>query len=186
VYQAAFGYMMYIYSDPAAHVGKHEDGPSRPDIHVMIMAFLPFLEVNLVLFLNNTWPPTRLYPTAFVSILTIVHYHYVVWFSSSNYPLLSFAGPFESVLIALILVVVGLRAFTQLVTTGSIRRPLLGSGTSLMPSADEDFVMAFCRRPGERSGNHQHARDTYLFSIYWSNRARGHGAARGRRGRSPA
>jgi hypothetical protein len=92
------------------------------------------------------WGRKRLYPTAFCSMLNLIHYHYVLWFSNSQYPLISFFhGAIETGLLSVIAVTIGLRVFAQLASTGEVRGPLLGHAATWSLPPEEDFSLTILR-----------------------------------------
>ena len=79
-------------------------------------------------------------------MLTLVHFHSVLWFSPSSYPLLNYVSCiFDSMLLLMILVAFSLNILTQLLLEGSVTRLFVGHAASLMPKWDEDFSSALLR-----------------------------------------
>ena len=96
--------------------------------------------------INQKWSNQRLIPSAIISLIGLTHFHAVLWFSKSSYPLLNYMPClFESLLLSFIILAVFLNALTQLVTEGSITRPLFGHHSVLLPKWDEDFSIALLR-----------------------------------------
>ena len=92
------------------------------------------------------WVNQRLIPTTICGILTLVHFHYVLFFSPTPYPLINYLPSLlESVLLIIILLTVSLHVLTQLLLEGRITRPLLGHSRTLSPNWDEDFAVALLR-----------------------------------------
>jgi hypothetical protein len=95
---------------------------------------------------RKKWSRQRLIPTGITTILTLVHFYSVLWFSPSSYPLLNYMTCiFESFLASVTLLTVSLNALTQLLLEGVITRPLFGYATTLLPKWDEDFSMVLIR-----------------------------------------
>ncbi|VDB82846.1 unnamed protein product [Peniophora sp. CBMAI 1063] len=145
-----FGYafLLHIYSAPMTHTVKEEGLPSRPDVHVLFVIMLPLLQLALLhaIGVNKRWASQRLIPTAFCSLLSLVHFHAVVWRDPSRYPLLNYMScVFETLLLAVILITFSLNAFTQLATEGGVSRLLFGHADALMPRPDEDFSVVLLR-----------------------------------------
>ncbi|KAF8136661.1 hypothetical protein EV363DRAFT_1429023 [Boletus edulis] len=133
-----FGYafLLHIYSSPITHGTKLQDLPSRPDKHVVFTIILPLLQ----------WSNHRLIPSAFVSIIALIHFHWVLWFSDTTYPLLNYMPClFESILLFVTFLAIFLTAFTQIVAEGTVSRPLFGHHAVLLPRLDEDFSIALLR-----------------------------------------
>lgn len=96
--------------------------------------------------IKQSWSHHRLVPSAFVSIIALVHFHWVLWFSDATYPLLNYMPClFESILLSITLLAIFLNAFTQILTEGSLSRPLFGHRAALLPRLDEDFSIALLR-----------------------------------------
>ncbi|KAH7914036.1 hypothetical protein BJ138DRAFT_1001063 [Hygrophoropsis aurantiaca] len=145
-----FGYafLLHIYSSPMTHDHKLEDSKSRPDKHVVFTIMLPLLQLTLIhiMGIKQRWSNHRFIPSAFVGILGLLHYHTVLWFSDSSYPLLNYMPClFESILVGITLLAIFLNILTQLVTEGSVTRPLFGHQATLLPKWDEDFSVAVLR-----------------------------------------
>jgi hypothetical protein len=95
---------------------------------------------------RQSWSNQRLVPTTICSVLTLVHFHFVLWFSPSSYPLLNYVSCiFESLLLLVILVTFSLNLLAQLLLEGSITRLFIGHAASLMPRWDEDFSIVLLR-----------------------------------------
>ena len=95
---------------------------------------------------KQSWSNKRLIPTTFCSVLTLAHFHWVIWFSPSSYPLLNYVSCiFESLLLLVIVVAFSLNILTQLLLEGSITRLFIGHPASLMPKWDEDFSIVLLR-----------------------------------------
>jgi hypothetical protein len=95
---------------------------------------------------KQCWSNKRLIPTTICLVLELVHFHWVLWFSSSSYPLLNYVSCiFESSLLLVILVAFSLNILTQLLLEGSITRIFVGHATSLMPKWDEDISIVLLR-----------------------------------------
>ncbi|KAH0827116.1 hypothetical protein J3R83DRAFT_4804 [Lanmaoa asiatica] len=145
-----FGYafLLHIYSSPMTHGTKLQGLPSRPDKHVVFTIILPLLQLTLLhcLGIKQTWSNHRLVPSAFVSITALVHFHWVLWFSDSTYPLLNYMPClFESLLLSVTFLAVFLNGLTQILAEGSVSRPLFGHHAALLPRLDEDFSIALLR-----------------------------------------
>ncbi|KIJ69205.1 hypothetical protein HYDPIDRAFT_172656 [Hydnomerulius pinastri MD-312] len=145
-----FGYafLLHIYSSPMTHGTKLEGYPSRPDKHVLFTIILPLLQLAIIhcLGIRQKWSNHRLVPSAFVSILALIHFHAVLWFSDSSYPLLNYMPClFESILLSVTILAMFLNVLTQVVTEGSVTRPLFGHHSALLPKWDEDFSIALLR-----------------------------------------
>lgn len=145
-----FGYafLLHIYSSPMTHSNKLEGLPSRPDKHIVFTIMLPLLHLTIVhcAGINQKWSNQRLIPSAIISLIGLTHFHAVLWFSKSSYPLLNYMPClFESLLLSFIILAVFLNALTQLVTEGSITRRLFGHHSVLLPKWDEDFSIALLR-----------------------------------------
>jgi len=96
--------------------------------------------------IKQTWSSHRFLPSAFVSLLGLVHFHSVVWTSDSTYPLLNFVPClFESSLLGVIFLALFLNVFTQIITEGHVSRVLFGHQAALLPKWDEDFSVALLR-----------------------------------------
>ena len=95
---------------------------------------------------KQNWSNQRLVPTTICSVLTLAHFHWVLWFSQSSYPLLNYVScVFESLLLLVIMVAFSLNILTQLLLEGSITRLFIGHATSLVPKWDEDFSIVLFR-----------------------------------------
>ncbi|EPQ57762.1 hypothetical protein GLOTRDRAFT_136638 [Gloeophyllum trabeum ATCC 11539] len=161
-----FGYafLLHIYSSPLTHTKKPLGLPSRPDAHVVITIILPLLQVPFsgydhwcllnafqvvlihALGIKQRWARQRLAPTTLCALLTLAHFHWVLWFSEKPYPLLNYLPcVLESTLAAITLLTVALNALTQLLLEGAVTRPLFGHAAALLPRWDEDFSVALLR-----------------------------------------
>src|SRR5882762_2423141 len=95
---------------------------------------------------SQRWSHQRLVPTSITSILSLIHFHAVLWLSPSSYPLLNYLPClFETGLAAVTLLAITLNALTQLLLEGSITRPLFGHQATLRPKWDEDFSIVLLR-----------------------------------------
>ena len=95
---------------------------------------------------KQSWSNQRLIPTTICSMLTLIHFHSVLWFSPTSYPLLNYVSCiFDSTLILVILVAFSLNILTQLLLEGSVTRLFVGHAASLMPKWDEDFSSVLLR-----------------------------------------
>jgi hypothetical protein len=99
-----------------------------------------------ILGVKKTWSRQRLVPTGIATLLSLVHFYSVLWFSPSSYPLLNYMTCiFESFLASVTILTISLNALTQLLLEGVISRPLFGYATTLLPKWDEDFSMVLIR-----------------------------------------
>ena len=95
---------------------------------------------------RQSWSNKRLIPTTICSVMTLTHFHWVLWLSPSSYPLLNYVSCiFESLLLLVIIVAFSLNILTQLLLEGSITRLFIGHTASLMPKWDEDFSIILLR-----------------------------------------
>ena len=95
---------------------------------------------------KQSWSSQRLIPTTICSVLTLGHFHFVLWSSPSSYPLLNYVSCiFESLLLLVILLAFTLNILTQLLLEGSITHLFIGHPASLMPKWDEDFSIVLLR-----------------------------------------
>ncbi|KAG9318745.1 hypothetical protein JVU11DRAFT_844 [Chiua virens] len=145
-----FGYafLLHIYSSPMTHDSKLDGLPSRPDKHVVFTIILPLLQLSIVhcIGIKQAWSNHRLIPSALISVIALVHFHWVLWFSESTYPLLNYMPClFESILLAVTLLAIFLNALTQILAEGSVSRPLFGHHAAILPRLDEDFSVALLR-----------------------------------------
>ncbi|PCH37637.1 hypothetical protein WOLCODRAFT_95538 [Wolfiporia cocos MD-104 SS10] len=127
----AFSFQLHIYASSTTHTSKFPGAPSRPSNHVIVTILVPLLQVTLLHALELLPPRrrNRLYPTAFCSLLTLAHFHALVWTRPHAYPLTNFFPCVtESTLLAVILLSLGLGALTQLLTEGRVRRWLPAGG----------------------------------------------------------
>lgn len=127
---------------------KKEDEPlSRPNPHIIITILLPLLQLITMhcLEIKSHWSKYRFPLSAASGLFAILHFHYVVWFSSIPYPLTTYAARIvETIMLSIIAVTVALNALTQLFTEGALIRPLFGH-SAIMPRLDEDFNHALFR-----------------------------------------
>lgn len=145
-----FGYafLLHIYSSPMTHSNKLEGLASRPDKHVVLIILLPLLHLAIVhcLGIKQKWSNHRLIPSAVVTLLGLIHFHAVLWFSRSSYPLLNYMPClFETLLLSFIILAVFLNGLAQFVTEGSITQPLFGHHSVLLPKWEEDFAIVLLR-----------------------------------------
>ncbi|KAH9180438.1 hypothetical protein EDB89DRAFT_2110552 [Lactarius sanguifluus] len=145
-----FGYafMLHFYSSPLTHLVKPEGLPSRPDVNVIFTLLVPLFQLSMIHFIGvkQSWSNQRLIPTTICSMLTLIHFHSVLWFSPTSYPLLNYVSCiFDSMLLLMILVAFSLNILTQLLLEGSVTRLFVGHAASLMPKWDEDFSSALLR-----------------------------------------
>lgn len=95
---------------------------------------------------KQTWGRKRLIPTTIVGVLSLVHFHLVVWCFPSSYPLPNIVPNFvESFLLFVTFVTCALNALTQLLMNGTITKPLVGHAATLIPKWDEDFSVVLFR-----------------------------------------
>ncbi|KAF8275143.1 hypothetical protein EI94DRAFT_1712450 [Lactarius quietus] len=145
-----FGYsfMLHFYASPLTHLVKPEGLPSRPDVNVIFTLFVPLFQLSMIHFIGvkQSWSNQRLIPTTICSMLTLIHFHSVLWFSPTSYPLLNYVSCiFDSMLILVILVAFSLNILTQLLLEGSVTRLFVGHTAALMPKWDEDFSSVLLR-----------------------------------------
>lgn len=96
--------------------------------------------------MKKSWARLRLIPTTFCSLLSLIHFHAVIWTAPTLYPLTNFFScVVESMLVCLIAFSLLLNVITQLLLEGAITRPLFGHVDTLMPKMDEDFGVALVR-----------------------------------------
>lgn len=95
---------------------------------------------------KKSWGRKRLIPTTIVGVLSLVHFHLVVWCFPSSYPLPNIVPNFvESFLLFVTAVTCTLNALSQLLVNGAITRPLVGHTATLLPKWDEDFSVVLFR-----------------------------------------
>jgi hypothetical protein len=95
---------------------------------------------------KQSWSNQRLIPTTICAMLTLIHFHTVLWFSPTSYPLLNYVSCiFDSMLLLVVLVAFSLNILTQLLLEGSVTRLFVGHAASLMPKWDEDFSSVLLR-----------------------------------------
>ncbi|KAI0273512.1 hypothetical protein BC834DRAFT_854155 [Gloeopeniophorella convolvens] len=145
-----FGYsfMLHFYSSPLTHLVKPEGLPSRPDVNVVFTILMPLFQLTMIhlIGIKQSWSNQRLIPTTICSVLTLIHFHSVLWSSPLSYPLLNYMSCiFDTLLLIVILVAFLLNILTQLLLEGSINRPFVGHAASLMPKWDEDFSIVLLR-----------------------------------------
>ncbi|KII88186.1 hypothetical protein PLICRDRAFT_161069 [Plicaturopsis crispa FD-325 SS-3] len=145
-----FGYafMLHIYSSPMTHANKGQGMASRPDKHVVVTILLPLLQLTVMHFLGvkQRWSRQRLIPSAIIGLTALTHFHTVVWFSKSSYPLLNYMPCiFETSLLLITLITISLNALTQVLLEGAVTRPLFGHQATLLPKLDEDFSVVLIR-----------------------------------------
>ncbi|KAH9981408.1 hypothetical protein BGW80DRAFT_1434569 [Lactifluus volemus] len=145
-----FGYsfLLHFYSSTLTHQVKPEGLPSRPDVNVIFTIFMPLFQLSMIHFLGakQSWSSQRLIPTTICSVLTLAHFHFVLWSSPSSYPLLNYVTCiFESLLLLVILLAFTLNVLTQLLLEGSITHLFIGHAPSLMPKWDDDFSIVLLR-----------------------------------------
>lgn len=143
-----YAFLLHTYSSPMTHWIKLEGSTSRPDKHVVFTILLPLLQLVIIhlIGIKQDWSSHRLFPSAFVSLLALAHFHSVLWLSDSSYPLLNYVPClFESTLLAVVFLAIFLNVFTQIVTEGTVSRLLFGHQAALLPQWDEDFSVALLR-----------------------------------------
>ncbi|EKM60735.1 uncharacterized protein PHACADRAFT_246840 [Phanerochaete carnosa HHB-10118-sp] len=145
-----FGYsfVLYVYASPMTHIHKSRGLASRPDVHVLITMMLPLLQLTMThcLEVKKSWGRKRLIPTTIVGILSLIHFHLVVWCFPSSYPLPNIVPNFvESFLLFITIVTTALNAMTQLLMNGTITKPLVGHAATLVPKWEEDFSVVLFR-----------------------------------------
>lgn len=95
---------------------------------------------------KQRWARQRLVPTTFCSILSLAHFHLVMWFYPASYPLPTMVPNIvESLLLLVTTTTCALNALTQLLLNGAITNPMFGHTASLMPKWDEDFSVVLFR-----------------------------------------
>jgi hypothetical protein len=110
--------------------------------------WLTLSQLSMIHFIGakQSWSNQRLIPTTICSVLTLAHFHWILWFSQSSYPLLNYVScVFESLLLLVIIVAFSLNILTQLLLEGSVTRLFIGHAISLMPKWDEDFSIVLFR-----------------------------------------
>ncbi|KZP08714.1 hypothetical protein FIBSPDRAFT_760914 [Athelia psychrophila] len=145
-----FGYAfsLHIYSWPSTHVAEMPGMSSRPDKHIIFTLIMPLLQLTMIHFLGikQRWAQQRLIPTTIVSSLALLHFFVVLWTSPTSYPLLNYLPCiFESGLLCITLLALGLNVLTQILLEGTVTRPLFGHQETLMPKWDEDFSIVLLR-----------------------------------------
>ena len=133
--------------ETASHPTKEGEESTRPDIHVVITVFLPLLQLIVMhtLEIQRRWTRYRLAFSTANGLCALLHFHYVVWRAPTPFPLTTYAARVvESAMLALIALTVTLNALTQLLSEGTLARPLFAH-TALLPKPDEDFNVALFR-----------------------------------------
>ncbi|KAI0748740.1 hypothetical protein C8Q80DRAFT_1173378 [Daedaleopsis nitida] len=143
-----FAFAFQLYFESASHLPpKESELPSRPSPHTIITIMLPLLQLTGLhcLEIKSAWSRYRFALSAAAGTLSVLHFHYVFWFSSTPYPLTTYAARVvETIMISIISVTVALNALTQLLTEGAIVRPLFAHA-AIMPRSDEDYNYALFR-----------------------------------------
>ncbi|KAH8099653.1 hypothetical protein BXZ70DRAFT_942746 [Cristinia sonorae] len=145
----AYSFILYIYASPAMHVKQSLDGGNtRPDKQIIVTLILPLASLMMThcMEVKQKWARMRLVPTTIIGVLSLVHFHAVMWFFPSPYPLPNYIpNVVESILAFVTFTTCTLNALTQLLLTGAITKPLFGHTESLMPKWDEDFTVVMFR-----------------------------------------
>lgn len=105
-------------------------------------------QLTMVHFLGikKRWSRQRLVPTTICSLLTLLHFNFVLFTRPSSYPLLNYLPSLlETLLLIVTLLTCALNVLTQLLLEGEVRRPLFGHSRSLAPKWDEDFSVVLLR-----------------------------------------
>lgn len=96
--------------------------------------------------IKQTWSRQRLVPTSISAILSLIHFHTVLWLSPLSYPLLNYMPCIVDSLLALVtLLTLVLNTLTQLLLQGAVTQPLFRHTASLAPRWDEDFAIVLLR-----------------------------------------
>ncbi|KAF8517501.1 hypothetical protein BU17DRAFT_49653 [Hysterangium stoloniferum] len=146
-----FGYafLLHIYSSPFTHqVKPGNQGHTRPDQHVLVTIIIPLLQLTIIqsVSIRQKWAHQRLIPTMICGIITLVHFHYVLFFSSKPYPIVNYLPSLlESLLLVIITLTVSLHVLTQLLLEGHVNGPILGHSRAFAIRWDEDFAVALLR-----------------------------------------
>ncbi|KAH9848914.1 hypothetical protein C2E23DRAFT_842094 [Lenzites betulinus] len=143
----AFAFQLYMCSAAHPYPQKDAQTPSRPDVHVIITVMLPLIQLTIMhcLEVKRRWTQYRLTISTAISLVALLHFHLIVWVSPPAYPITTFAARMvESVMLVVIGFSVGLNAFTQLLFSGTISRPIFGH-SAILPRPDEDFNVALFR-----------------------------------------
>ncbi|KAG1762656.1 hypothetical protein EDD22DRAFT_890747 [Suillus occidentalis] len=129
-----YAFLLHTYSSPVTHWITTEGSTSRPDKHVVFTILLPLLQLAIIhlIGIKQDWSSHRLFPSAFVSFLTLTHFHSVLWLSDSSYPLLSYVPClFESTLLAIVFLALFLNVLHPTRHRGhSLARPIRASSCS--------------------------------------------------------
>ncbi|KAL4248858.1 hypothetical protein ABKN59_003979 [Abortiporus biennis] len=144
----AYTFILYLYGSPITHTEKFKGAPARPDKQIIIAVMLPLFQLCLThtMEVKQRWARYRLIPTSITSILSLIHFHLVLWVYPSSYPLPNYLpNLIESFLAATTVITISLNALTQLLLTGRIDKPLFGHQASLMPKLEEEFSTALFR-----------------------------------------
>lgn len=95
---------------------------------------------------KQRWSQHRLVPTTITSTLSLLHFYVVLWISPKSYPLLNYLPCiFESGLLCVTLLALGLNLMTQILLEGRVSRALFGHRETLLPGWDEDFAIVLLR-----------------------------------------
>ncbi|KAI1791748.1 hypothetical protein LXA43DRAFT_888675 [Ganoderma leucocontextum] len=142
-----FAFAFQLYVETASHPTKEGEESTRPNTHFIVTIILPLLHLTVMhcLEIQRRWSHWRLALSTVNGLLALLHFHYVLWFSPTPFPLTTYAARVvESAMFSIIALTVALNALTQLLSEGSISRPLFGH-SALMPKWDEDFNVALFR-----------------------------------------
>ncbi|KXN91484.1 Protein ASI3 [Leucoagaricus sp. SymC.cos] len=152
--KVAHSFVLYLFSLSTSHVHKPDGLPARPDIHALITMGIPLLQSTLfhILCISKKYSNHRLIPTAFTSLLGLLHFHITLIirgypavflplitsdgakdpaennvFSGtgfrSSYPLMNyFSCVIETALISVIIFTVFLNAVVQVLVNGQVVR----------------------------------------------------------------
>ncbi|RPD56416.1 hypothetical protein L227DRAFT_508480 [Lentinus tigrinus ALCF2SS1-6] len=143
----AFAFQLYVESASHPAPEKEGDSPERPNAHIVITVLLPLLQLAVMhcLEIKHSWQRYRLAFSTAIGLFAVLHFHYVIWFSPIPYPLTTYAARVvETIMLSIISVTVALNGLTQLLSEGSISRPLFAHA-ALMPRPEEDFNVALFR-----------------------------------------
>jgi hypothetical protein len=95
--------------------------------------------------IKRRWTRQRLIPTTICGLLNLIHFTYVYFFSSAQYPIFNFVPSLlELMLVLVIVTTVTLHVATQLLLVGQLVQPVLGH-QSAWPSRDEDYSVAILK-----------------------------------------
>ncbi|EJF66350.1 hypothetical protein DICSQDRAFT_166043 [Dichomitus squalens LYAD-421 SS1] len=142
----AFAFQLYVESAAARHP-KEGEQKAAPNVHVVITIIIPLFQLTVMhcLEIKRRWTNWRLAFSAASGLFALLHFHYVQWFSTTPFPLTTYAARVvESIMFSIITLTVALNALTQLLSEGTITRPVFGH-SALMPKWDEDFNVALFR-----------------------------------------